>query len=167
MSDEENPPSNNEPKTLVDDLGVESLRDLFIGKHGKLFSAAGRNSPVVEVEDDFLIMHPPNKPLNDGRDIENIMIKVDDKGILLDELGSQKRISGAKFNGNPIYILGECEPDSTRNLVAALDKDGELHRLYLDTKMLTAPAAFKLRNKTHDGELSIFSDLGTAPNSID
>jgi hypothetical protein len=163
MSNEENGAPKDEPQSLVDDLGVHTLRDLLFGKHGKLFSAAGRLSPVVEVNVDSLVMHPPNKPFDSGGETEDIIIHVDERGILMDELGNKKRIAGAKFNGNPVYVLGETHEETGKNLVAALDGGGELHRLYLGPKILTAPAAFKLRNKTHDGELSIFSDLGITP----
>jgi hypothetical protein len=154
--------ANKEDQSLVDDLGVSGLRDLLFGKHGKLFSAAGRLYGVAEVENDGFVLHPPNKPLFGNQETEEIQIQVDEKGILLDELGVPKRIAGAKFNGDPVYVLGEKDA-SDKNLAGALMKDGKMQKLYLGAKLLNAAAAFKLRNKTHDGELSIFSDLSPTP----
>lgn len=157
---------DNEELSLVDELGVSGLRDLLFGKHGKLFSAAGRNYVVAEVNGESLVMHPPDKPFASVDKTEEIGIKTDDRGILLDELGEPKRISGGKFNGDPLYVLGERD-DTGKNVVAALSKDGKLQKLYFGPHLLTSAAAFKLRNKTHDGELSCFSTLGTTPTEDD
>jgi hypothetical protein len=42
-------------------------------------------------------------------------------------------------------------------------QEGELQKLYFEGEPVTTDIIFKLRNKTHDGELSIYSDLSTEP----
>ena len=144
---------------LVDDLGVIDLRELIFAKKGRLFSAAGRESPVAELTDGFLILHPSDKPLSDDEKGESIAIRVNESGIMLDELGNVRRVVGAKYKGQIIYCLGERIPDTTKNMCGWQDKDGKIHKLIYNEEPLSVAGAYKLRNKTHNGELEDVQDL--------
>src|ERR1700738_1990933 len=87
-------PQKEGPLPLVDELGVEDLQDPIFGGRGRLFSTAGRDSPVAEFTKDFLVLHPPQLPFEESGqgESEDIVINVDESGILLDELGRQKKI---------------------------------------------------------------------------
>lgn len=149
------------PVPLVDELGVDSLDIPISAGRGRIFSVAGRDTPVGEFTSDHLILHPPQKPFEEQRTHEDIILKQDERGVLLNELGQPKNISGARFQGEIIWILAETEPGTTRHYGAWFDEEGNPHKLYLDGEPLTADVLFRLRNKTHDGELTIFADLVT------
>lgn len=144
---------------LVDELGIESLYEPITGGRGRLFSAAGRNSPIAEFTNDFLVMHPPQKPFAEQGANETITVVADSYGILLDEFGVQKRMPGARYQGRPLFWLAELKPDTTRHLVAWFDDQNVAHRLFILGDPVTTDMAYRLRNKTHDGELTIFPDL--------
>lgn len=157
--DDSKGPSEDDELSLVDDLGVKDFRRLIYGKHGKLWSTAGRSTPVAELSEDALIMHPPDKPFQEDAKIEDIKLKVDDKGILLDELDQRRKIKGAKFNGKELFVLGETKEGTTRHYIGVEGKDGKMKKLFLQENAITSDAAYKLRNKTHNGDLSNFPDL--------
>lgn len=146
---------------LVDELGVVDLRELVFGKRGKLFSAAGRFSPVAEFTDDSVLLHPPDKPLEENGPVENIAIQMSERGVLLDELGAEKKIPGATFQGNPLWILAEQKPDTDKYCIGWFDESNTPHKLYLEGEELTTEFVYKLRNRTHDGELSCFDDISS------
>jgi hypothetical protein len=146
-------------KSLVDELGIKDLSEPVVGGRGRLFSAAGRNSPVVEFTNQFVVMHPPQKPYEDTGPSEVITRHSNAQGILLDELGIAKKIPGAKFQGHQLYWLGEQKPGTLRHFTGWIDDKGTIHKLYVHGDLITTDIAFRLRNKTHDGELSIFPDL--------
>jgi len=149
----------NDPVSLADELGVTDLRELVFGKHGRLFSAAGRTAPIAEFTDDSLVLHPPGMPFEEERQTEVIHYDVDERGIALNELGQPRRISGAKLNGRPLYVLGEMLPGTYKHLVAWFDDSGKAHRMAIQGNIVTTDMAYQMRNKTHDGELAAFADL--------
>jgi hypothetical protein len=145
--------------SLVDELGVDGLNDPVVGGRGRLFSTAGRESPIVEFTSDQVVMRPPQKPFEDSDQSELITEHIDNQGILLDELGNKKKIPGAKYNGRQIFWLGELMPGTLKHIVGWFDDSGNAHKLYINGELVTADTAFKLRNKTHDGEVAIFPDI--------
>lgn len=163
--------NNNSPATagstnsgdvpLIDELGVQDLRELIFGKRGRLFSAAGRESPVAEFTSDFLVLHPPQKPFEEIGSSEDIIIHVDDKGILLNEIGQARKIAGAKFGGAELWWLGERAPNSIKHYAGWFDDKGKVHKLYINGEPITTEVVYRMRNRTHDGELSIFPDVTT------
>lgn len=151
--------SSDGKQSLVDELGVQSLDEPIFGGRGRLFSVAGRASPVAEFSQNFLVLRPPQKPFEDEEKGEDISIRMDERGVLLDELNKPKKISGAKYKGREVYYLGLQKPGTLRHYAAWFDDQNEPHPLLLDGEAVTTEAIYKLRNKTHDGELSIFPDL--------
>ncbi len=147
--------------SLVDELGVQDLRELIFGKRGRLFSAAGRNSPVAEFTSDYVVLHPPQKPFEELGSTEDIVIHVDERGILLNEIGQPRKIAGAKFGGAELWWLGEQAPDKIKHYVGWFDDSGKAHKLYVNGEAITTEIAYRMRNRTHDGELSIFPDVTT------
>ncbi len=152
-------PNGDDGQTLADELGIEDLSAPLLGGRGRLFSIAGKSSPVGEFTKDQLVMRPPQKPFHESGPSEVITKHADGNGILLDELGNQKKIPGAKYNGHQVYWLGETQPDTLKHLVGWFDEQNNVHKLYVQNEIVTTSIAFKLRNKTHDGELAIFPDL--------
>ena len=146
---------------LADELGIgESLDPVFSGR-GRLFSTAGPASPVAEFTDNYLNLYPPQKPLDEEKFAEEIIIGVNERGVLLNELGQPRRVSGAKFRGREIFCLEERSSASGKHLVAWFDDAGKRHRLFWQGTELGIYTASKLRNATHDGEISKFPDLST------
>lgn len=146
---------------FVDELGVGEEEDPLFGGRGRVFSAAGRYSPLIEFTEKHVIMHPPQLPFSEDGPAEEIVTRVDQRGVLLDELGVPKHIAGAKFKGQTLWYLGEQLPETSKYLVAWFDSQGKAHRLYVNDEPLTVDVVFRLRNKTHDGELSFFADVTT------
>ena len=158
------PDDEKEPATemsLVDELGVEDIYDPIAGGRGRLFSTAGREAPIAEFTKDFLVLHPPQKPFKEQGGGETITVVSDSNGILLDEFGVQKRMTGARYKGATIYWLAEIKPGTTRHLVAWFDDNNVAHRLLIQGNPITTDMAYRLRNQTHDGELTIFPELDT------
>lgn len=146
---------------FVDELGIEENDIPIRGGRGRIFSAAGRFSPLIEFTDEHVIMHPPQLPFSEDGPAEDIHTEVDRRGVLLDELGNAKHIAGAKFKGQTLWYLGEQLPGTTKYMVAWFDADDRPHKLYVNEEPLTVEVVFRLRNKTHDGELSFFADVTT------
>jgi len=146
---------------LIDELGIVDIEEPLAGGRGRLFSAAGRHSPLAEFTKDFVIMHPPQLPFSDDGPAEDICTNVDSRGVLLDEFGDAKHIAGAKFKGMQLWCLGEQLPGTSKYLVAWFDGQNKAHRLFVNEEPLTIDVVFRLRNKTHDGELSFFADVTT------
>lgn len=147
--------------TLVDELGVEDLTDVLFGLHGKIFSAAGRDSPVAEFEESGVFLRPANKPYTEESAVEEIIFHVDEKGILLNELGQQRKIIGARFKGQSIYTLGEMKPGTLKHYAAWFDDKWVAHKFYVQGEALTIDMIYRIRNRTHDGEISIFPEIRT------
>lgn len=156
------------PLSLADELGVQELGDIVFVDQGRLFSAAGRTAPIVELtDDDDLLIRPPEKPLSDDGPIESIEIREDDRGILLNELGERRKILGVKFRGNALYYLGAKAPEGTqRHYVGFFDSSGNVCRLYLQGRIVTTDIVYKLRVRTHDGELGVFPELTDDPDYV-
>lgn len=155
-------PSPDEPLTLVDELGVEDLNDILFSDRGRIFSAAGRDAPVAELSSDGVLLRPAQKPFTeDDTKSEVIVYHVNERGVLLNELGDERRISGAKFRGKPIYTLGEIKPDTVKHYAGWFDDEGKIHKFYVQGEVLTADMVYRIRNRTHDGEISIFPEIST------
>ncbi|HMO22000.1 MAG TPA: hypothetical protein PKC98_13670, partial [Candidatus Melainabacteria bacterium] len=58
---------SGEDISLVDELGIVDLDIPVYGGRGRVFSAAGRNAPVAEFTEDFLVLHPPQRPFEDEK----------------------------------------------------------------------------------------------------
>ncbi len=155
------------PLSLADELGVQELGDIVFVDQGRLFSAAGRTAPIVELtDDDDLLIRPPEKPLSDDLPMESIEIREDDRGILLNELGERRKILGVKFRGSALYYLGDKAPEGTqRHYVGFFDGSGNICRLYLQGRCVTTDIVYKLRVRTHDGELGVFPELSDNPDA--
>lgn len=161
-STKESDKSNRTPG-LADELGIEDIYQPLVGGHGKLFCAAGREAPLVVFEDDYLVLHPAQKPLmEDDAAVEEMQVQVNDRGLLLNELGEVKRITAAKYRGRPIFVSGEQRDSTYKHYVVAEDYDGTLHFIFDDDKdgeRITADEAYRMRNATFNGEISKFSQL--------
>ncbi len=154
-------PAPEDPNALVNQLGVANLKEILFDKDGHLFSAAGRQSPVAEITSSGVMLHPPQKPYEAKGKIENITVAVNEKGIVLDELGQPRKIAGAKFKGQEIYWLGEVMPGTVKHYAGWFDNLGKAHKLYLQNQALTTDIIYKIRNRSVDGELSVFAELST------
>ncbi len=152
---------DDENVSLVDELGVQDLRELIFGNRGRLFSAAGRNAPVAEFTEEFLVLHPPQKPFEELGNSEDIGIHTDERGVLLNEINQPRKIAGAKFGGADIWWLGERAPDSIKHYAGWFDQTGKVHKLLVNGEPITTEVVYRMRNRTHDGELSIFPDVTT------
>lgn len=157
--------SDKQPRApgLADELGIEDIYQPLVGGHGKLFCAAGRDAPLVVFEDDFLVLHPAQKPLmDDDAACEEMQVQINERGLLLNELGEVKKITAAKYRGRPIYISGEQRDNTYKHYVLAEDFDGTLHFIFDQDKegeRITADEAYRMRNATFNGELSKFRQL--------
>lgn len=160
-SSQHNDSQDGEEISLVDELGIIDESEPVFGGRGRLFSAAGRYSPLAEFTDEELIMHPPQLPFQEDGPVEKIELRTNDRGVLLDELGVAKHVAGARYKGQVLWVLGEQFPETSKNLIAWFDREGNPHRLYVNEEPLTVDVVFRLRNKTHDGELSFFADITT------
>lgn len=157
------PPSTDDEENLplVDELGVEDITEVLFGGRGRLFSAAGRESPVAEITDEGLLLHPPQRPFEEeaAGTTENIVYQVDERGILLNELGQERKIVGARYKGFCIYTLGEMKPGTLKHYAAWFDDEGQPHKLYVQGDPLTTDMIFRIRNRTHDGEIGAFPEI--------
>src|SRR5271165_2936846 len=86
---------------LADELGIEDLSDPISGGRGRLFSTAGRESPVAEFTEEYLILHPPQVPFSETDFADELVPTVSPRGVLLDSFGRETKLPGAKYNGNP------------------------------------------------------------------
>lgn len=146
--------------SLVDELGIVDLDIPVYGGRGRVFSAAGRNAPVAEFTEDFLVLHPPQRPFEDEEaESEVIVIRMDDDGILINELGQRKKVPGAKFQGKEIFYYWEQRPGTMKHYGVFFDEDHAHHFMILEDNRLTVDVIFQLRNMTHDGELAKFTEI--------
>lgn len=149
------------PQTLAEELGIGDSLDPVFSSRGRLFSTAGPESPVAEFTEEHLILYPPQKPMVEDTFAEEISIHANREGVLLNELGEPRKIPKTYFRGHELVCLIERSPVSGKYLVAWFDEKSTPHRLFFQGVELSIPVAFRLRNATHDGELSIFPDLTT------
>lgn len=147
--------------SLVDELGVTDLRDPVLGGRGRIFISAGRQSPVAEFTDEFVVLHPPQKPFQDADSgpAEEIVLQMDGSGVLVDEFGQRKKISGARFFGREIFWFWEQRPGTLKHYAIFFDDLGNHHYLKINGERVTTDVVYKLRNMTHDGELTKFAEL--------
>lgn len=156
--EEQDPKKISASKPLVDELDVDGIQQGKYFAHGRLLSAATRQMPVVEFSDEALVMHPPEKPFDDNP-AETVKIEVDDRGVLLDDAGKPKRVAGAGYEGKSIWWFGERKPGTLKHYAVWFDDSGLPHKLSIQNEPITTDVVYKLRNRTHDGELSKFPDL--------
>ena len=153
---------DEEDLSLVDELGIEDLGEVIFVSRGHLFSAAGRESPVAEIQKDSVLLRPPQKPLDENpAEEEKIIFHVDERGILLNELGEKRKISGCRFRGKELWVMGETKPGTLKHYAAWFDDEGQSHKVYVRKEPLTSDMVFRIRNRTHDGEISIFPEITT------
>lgn len=147
--------------SLADELGIEDLSEPIFGGRGRFFSAAGKESPVAEFTEDFLVLHPPQKPFDETYQgpSEDIVIRMDEEGVLINEIGERKKVGGARFNGRDLYYFFEQKPGTLKHLVVFFDDEGKHHFLKIDGERLVTSAVYQLRNMTHDGELTKFPEI--------
>ncbi len=146
-------------KALADELGIEDLTNPILGGRGRLFSAAGPQAPIVEFTQNHVVMHPPQLPFVEEGPVEDFTLRVDRRGVLLNELGEPKHIAAAKFRGVGLWYAGEQKPGTLKHYAIWFDQHGMPHKLYVNNEPLTTDVIYRLRNKTHDGELSIYPDI--------
>jgi hypothetical protein len=161
MSSESANPSANQKgeKPLADELGIEDLSDSVFCARGRLFSAAGRESPVAEITETHLLLYPPDKPFDENGHTEDIAIRVNEDGILINDFGELRVITGARYYNRKLYCMGKKGERSGKHLVCWFDDNAKPHTLFYQGTELTTGNAFRLRNSTHDGEISIWADL--------
>ena len=152
------PPAAHDP-SLAEELGVSNLEAPILGARGRLFSTAGPNSPIAEFTDDFLVLHPPQKPLASEGPSETIMLYMDDRGVLLNEIGEPRKVPTARYHGRELFYFWEQKPGTLRHYVVWFDDAGAHHYLIADGEKMTTEIAYRLRNMTHDGEISIFPEV--------
>jgi hypothetical protein len=152
-------------RTFADELGVDDLSEPVFGGRGKLFSAAGRDSPIAEFTAEHVLLHAPDKPYNNEKFEDEIANSINRKGILLDEMGNEKRLKGAKFQGKALYCMGVREEQTGKNLVAWFNEKGEPRPIFFGGALVTYDTAIKLRNKTHNGELADVAGVSASPNA--
>lgn len=135
------------------------FRNLLFADDGFAVSVLGQNMPAATCDEDAIIIRPADNPLNSDLPTQNISTKVDERGVLLDDNGNPKKVSGARYQGNAIFHLAELKSGTLKNYVVWFDLGGNARRLYYQGQMLTSDIIYKLRNRTHDGEISIFPEL--------
>ncbi len=150
-----------ESQSFVDELNVQDLNYPLRDSRGRQFSAAGRSAPVAEFTDEFLVLHPPQMPYQDADygPSEEIVLMMDDTGVLVDETGERKRISGAKFEGRALFYFWEQRPGTLKHYAVFFDDEQKHHYLTVEGERVTTDIIYKLRNMTHDGELTRFKEL--------
>lgn len=150
----------DENTSLVDELGIQDIYEPMAGLDGKIFCTAGRDAPIVEFNEDYLILHPPQLPFYEQGPEEEIVVSVDERGIVLDELGVAKKIPTAKYQGFPIYYFGEQKEGTLKHYAAVLTADERLVFIFDEKgERLTTDDVYKLRNKSVNGEISQFPGL--------
>jgi hypothetical protein len=147
------------PLALVDELGVEDLSEILFADHGRIFSAAGRESPIAEFTKSGVLLRPPGQPFIDAPPAEVIIYKNDERGVMLNELGEPRKIVGAKYKGNAIYTLVEQKPGTVKHYAGWFDEKNQVHKLYVSGQALTSDMVFRIRNRTPDGEIGIFAEI--------
>lgn len=146
--------------SLIDELGIQDIYEPMADLDGKMFCTAGRDTPVAEFSEEYLILHPPQLPFYEQGPEEEIVVAVDERGIVLDELGMAKKIPTAKYQGFPIYYFGEQKVGTLKHYAAVLTTDDRLVFIFDDKgDRLTTDDVYKLRNKSVNGEISQFPGL--------
>ena len=124
---------------------------------------------MAEFTNDFLILHPPQKPFQETGTgpSEDITFRSTEAGILLNEIGELKSIGGARFMGHQLYWLLQRAPGTSKHCAGWLDGNGKAHLIMNSTgDPLNIFEAVALRNMTHDGEISIHFQAPEAADSM-
>ncbi|HEY9791670.1 MAG TPA: hypothetical protein V6D22_14800 [Candidatus Obscuribacterales bacterium] len=150
-----------EKPALADELGVQDLTEILFAEHGRIFSAAGRQSPIAEFSSEGVLLHPPDQPFTPGPPQEVIIYKNDERGVMLNELGQPRQIVGAKYKGMAIYTLVEQKPGTVKHYAGWFDINNKPHKLYVAGQALTSDMVFRIRNRTPDGEIGVFAEITT------
>jgi hypothetical protein len=159
-SQNSNQSDTSDTTSLIDELGIQDIYEPMAGLDGKMFCTAGRDTPVVEFAEEYLILHPPQLPFYEQGPEEEIVVNIDARGIVLDELGMPKKIPTAKYQGFPIYYFGEQKEGTLKHYAAVLTNDERLVFIFDDKgDRLTTDDVYKLRNKSVNGEISQFPGL--------
>ena len=150
-------------QTLAEELGIDDLGNPILGGRGRLFSVAGKNAPVAEFTDEFVVLHPPDRPFEeaDYAPAEEIVIMMDDVGVLVNEIGERKKVAGARFNGREIFYFWQQAPGTLKHYAVWFDDQGMHHYLTINGQRITTDIVYKLRNMTHNGELTRFVELSS------
>ncbi|MBY0547750.1 MAG: hypothetical protein K2W95_10680 [Candidatus Obscuribacterales bacterium] len=154
---------DDQEMSIIEKLGVEDLHKTYVLMNGREFAAAGKEIPVAEFDDFGLVMHNPDHPLSNESVPEIIATRHDEHGIVLDELGEKRKIIGARYHGREIYWHKDIVPETTRHFIAWYDDDWKAYGLYLEDVRLNVDIVLKLRARTLNGELAMFSELRTEP----
>jgi hypothetical protein len=149
------------PLPLADELGVDDLDEILFAEHGRVFSAAGRESPIAELRASGVMLYPPNLPFSDAAPTEVIAYKGDKRGILLNELGEPRKIVGAKFKGHELFTLLETKPGTVKHYAGWFDEKDQPHKLYVQGQALTSDMVFRIRNRTPDGEIGMYPEISS------
>jgi len=150
-------PGKPETKTesLRDELGIQGLSEPVMGGRGRLFSAAGRESPIAEFTEEYVILHAPQNPFDAKQvDDDKISERVSPRGVLLSAIGNEIKISGAKFRGYSLYCLAARNEETGKRLVGYFDDAGKLQSLITANGFMSYHEAVNLRNKTHNGDIT-------------
>lgn len=162
MTDDEDNRNENQPEgsaSIAEELNLDKPDQVLFFAHGKKLSAAGKFMPVAEQQGDMLILYPPNMPLSDERQTEEITTKGDHLGRLLNEDGQPEKVTGAYFRGRPLFRLVETEPETTHSYVGYVGEDGNIHYLFFGEMQLTISLVRKLRLRTVNADLSELKDV--------
>lgn len=148
-------------RSFAEELGVVDLGDPILASHGRIFSVAGPDHPVAEFTDEFLVLHPSDKPYQeeDKSPSEDIVFKMDSRGVILNEIGEPKKIPGAKFNNHEIFVYYKLRPGSLFHYVVFFDDNQKPNFLTVKGHRLTTELVYKLRNMTHNGDLTFYPDI--------
>lgn len=146
---------------LADELGVQDLSEILFAERGRVFSAAGRESPIAEFGQDGVWLRPPGQPFAEGPPQEVIIYKNDERGVMLNEFGQPRKIVGAKYKGHSIYTLVEMKPGTVKHYAGWFDDNNQAHKLYVQGQALTSDMVFRIRNRTPDGEIGTFPEISS------
>lgn len=154
-------PSSPKERSFAEELGVVDLGDPILASHGRIFSVAGPDHPVAEFTDEFLVMHPSDRPYQaeDKSPSEDIVFRMDARGVILNEIGEPKKIPGAKFNNHEIFVYYKLRPGSLFHYVVFFDDDKRPNFLTVRGHRLTTELVYKLRNMTHNGDLTFYPEM--------
>lgn len=153
--------THKRPRSLKEELQVEDLGTCAFLKGTELFAAAGPEYPLLQVNPDgTFITHAPDLPHRRQVD-EDIVVRVDEHGRLLNELGELRKLVGMKYNGRQLYFVNERHPENGQSLAAWFDDDWTPHFLYLGDTILSAAMVLRIRNRMIDGELNNFDEISS------
>lgn len=157
--------NNPTEKSFAEELGIVDLGDPILASRGRLFSVAGPDHPVAEITEEYVVIHPQDKPYQqeDIAPSENIVFNMNDRGIILNEIGEPRKIPGARYNGYEVFVYWKLRAGTLFHFVVFFDQDDVPNFLTINGHRLTTKEAYKLRNMTHNGDLTHFPDIDFEP----